>query len=419
MALWLTTRAATAERQQHELHETQSYKTMGVSIAIPAESAFCRAVPSTQLKQLVTTCASLNAQQEMFLPASIRREMLGFFSVEELLNLEQVDAQWYQALQESGQWRRFALRDDNDAQKNEVLLRRIATAHGPGVERLELINCVFSNELILEIGALFTNLKELVVSGCKMLTDEAFAVLVCASEQSLVEIRAVKCPLLTDDALEAVGSHQSKSIERVDFSHCRLLSSYAIYELVFSCDKMSSIGLKGCPHVNDAAVVAIATHCAATLRALFVGGSGNISDIALQALATHCSSLEALDIARSNPFGSSRGGVSDDALLNFVSKCGRLKKLVLRGQGRLSLSVLSSISAHCPNLQSLDIGGCRQIIEDPVALCVELKRMALLERLSVSFARGLNDSHISSIAAQCPQLKHFDVDGAQVSVPCA
>ncbi|GAB9467731.1 hypothetical protein Gpo141_00005067 [Globisporangium polare] len=403
---------------------------MGVSIAIPAESAFCRPAAAVvaserqQPKQRVTKSASPNAQlqkqqREMFLPASIRREMLDFFSVEELLSLEQVDAQWYQALQESGQWTRFALRDGNDAQKNGALLRRIATAHGPDVERLELINCVLSNELIVEVGARFTNLKELVVSGCKMLSDEAFAVLVRASEQSLVEIRAVKCPLLTDDSLDVVGAHQSKSIERVDFSHCRLLSSHTICELAFSCAKLSSIGLKGCPRVSDAAVVAIATHCAANLRALFVGGSGNISDVALEALATHCSNLEALDIARSNPFGSGRGGVSDQALLDFVSKCVRVEKLVLRGQGRLSLSVLSSISAHCPNLQSLDIGGCRQIIEDPVALCVELKRMALLERLSVSFARGLSDSHISSIAAQCPQLKHFDVDGAQVAVPCA
>lgn len=398
---------------------------MGVSVAIPAESVFCHPMAVTSErrlpKQRVTKSVALNTQQrqQMFLPASIRREMLGYFSVEELLTLEQVDAQWYQALQESGQWTRFTLRDDNDVQKNDALLCRLAIAHGADVERLELINCVFSNELILEIGARFTNLKEMVVSGCKMLSDKAFAVLVRASEQKLIEIRAVKCPLLTDDSLDVVGMHQSKAIERVDFSHCRLLSSHGIYELAFVCDKLSSIGLKGCPHVNDAAVVAIAIHCAANLRTLFVGGSGNISDVALQALATHCSNLEALDIARSNPFGSSRGGVSDQALLNFVSKCGHLEKLVLRGQGRLSLSVLSSISAHCPNLQSLDIGGCRQIIEDPVALCVELKRMALLERLSVSFARGLSDSHISSIAAQCPQLKHFDVDGAQVAVPCA
>lgn len=344
--------------------------------------------------------------------------MVALFSVDELLTLEQVDSLWRHTLRDIGYWKRFSLRHDNDSSKNDALLRRFAMTHGRDVERLELINCTFSDSLLLDIGARFTQLQVLVVSGCKSLTDDAFAALVRASEQSLVEIRAVKCPLLTDSALECVSTHQSQSIARIDFSHCRLLTSFGMEALAQRCTKLRSIGLKGCPKANDAAVVALATHCGANLHELFVGGGGNVGDSGLQALASHCANLEALDIARSNPFGNSRGGVSDHALLQFVTKCGQLQRLVLRGQGQLSLAVLGSISAHCPKLQSLDIGGCRQIIQDPVALCAELKRMSLLEQLSVSFARGLSDSHISSIATQCPQLKSFEVDGAQVAVSC-
>uniref|UniRef100_K3X2Z6 F-box/LRR-repeat protein 15-like leucin rich repeat domain-containing protein n=1 Tax=Globisporangium ultimum (strain ATCC 200006 / CBS 805.95 / DAOM BR144) TaxID=431595 RepID=K3X2Z6_GLOUD len=357
-------------------------------------------------------------QQEIFLPMSVRREMLGFFSVEELLTVEQVDTFWRRTLRDSGKWNTFSLTHDNDAQKNDRLIRRVAFAHGSDVEQLKLINCVFSNELIVEIGARFSGLKELVVSGCKMLSDEALAVLLRASSHSLVEVRAVKCPLLTDDTLQALGTYQSESIERVDFSHCRLMSSAGVNTVVQECKKLSEFGFKGCPKVNDAAMLAIATHCGAQVRRVSVGGSGNISDHSLQALADHCSGLQELDIARSNPFGIGRGGVSNQGLLYLVFKCRDLRRLVLRGQGQLSLSVLSNIAACCPKLQSLDIGGCRQIIQDPIALSVELKRMALLEQLSVSFARGLKDEHINCIAAQCPQLKRFEVDGSQVAVSC-
>ncbi|TYZ62572.1 hypothetical protein PybrP1_004773 [[Pythium] brassicae (nom. inval.)] len=389
---------------------------MGMSVTIPASVE--RVADSRPLKpSSLSTLFPSPSTFELPLPSSIRREMIGFFSVEELLALEEADASWRHTLRDAGYWTTFSLRHDTDTLKNDALLRRVALAHGADVKRLEVVNCAFSSQVAEEVGACFSRLEALVVSGCKMLTDDAFTALVSASQQSLTEIRAVKCPLLTDAALSSVAAFQAQSIERVDFSHCRLLSTAGIAALAGSCQKLREISLKGCPQANDAAVVAIATSCATNLRELCVGGGGNVGDSALQALAANCRELEALDIARSNPFGNGRGGVSDLALLGFVAKCGGdLQRLVLRGQGQLSLAVLASVSAHCPKLQSLDIGGCRQIIQDPVALCAELQRMALLEQLSVSFARGLSDQHISSIATQCPQLKRFDVDGSPVAV---
>lgn len=393
----------------------------GMSVAMPA-SVECVA-GRRPLKSSSPSTSSPSASSsslcifELPLPSSIRHEMIGYFSVDELLALEQADASWRHTLRDAGYWATFSLRHDNDALKNDALLRRVAIAHGADVKRLEVVNCVFSSTVAEEIGAFFSSLEALVVSGCKMLTDDAFAALLRASPQSLTEIRAVKCPLLTDAALGSVAAFQAQSVERVDFSHCRLLSTAGIAALAANCRQLRAITLKGCPQANDAAVVAIATSCSSNLRELLVGGGGNVGDSALQALAANCRQLEALDISRSNPFGNGRGGVSDLALLGFVSKCGGdLQRLVLRGQGQLSLTVLASVSVCCPKLQSLDIGGCRQIIQDPVALCAELKRMALLEQLSVSFARGLSDKHINSIAMQCPQLKRFDVDGSPVAV---
>ncbi|GLD99024.1 hypothetical protein PINS_up007742 [Pythium insidiosum] len=235
---------------------------------------------------------------------------------------------------------------------------------------------------------------------------------------SIQEVRAVKCPLLTDDALQTLNRHHATTLRRVDFSYCRLLTSDGIETLVRDASQLEAIALKGCPKVGDTAIVAVASHCGDALRALQLGGSGNVSDVALEALAQHCAMLQALDIARSNPFGMGRGGVSDGALMHLLAKCRRVETLVLRGQGRLTANVLAFMSFNCLALQSLDIGGCRGIVQNTTLLCGALKRMARLEQLSVSFCGGVvDDEHVSSIVSECPQLKKFDVDGEAIVAP--
>lgn len=354
------------------------------------------------------------------LPDCVLRQMLPLFAPEELLALEQADPQWRRAMQAAGQWQTLTLRRERDEQRVNGLLRSVAGVHGHELRRLHLVDCAVSNELLINVAGSFHGLQELVVSGCKTLSDEAFAALVSASRHSLIEIRAVKCPMLTDEALRVISHTQAKSLKRIDVSHCRLISSDGIATLVHQASSIESIGMKGCPKINDAAVVAVASSCNLSLRSLAAGGAGNLTDVSLTALADHCQHLESLDIARSNPFGMGRGGgVTDQGLEYLWSKCCELQHLVLRGHGRLSLSVLASLSVHCAQLRTLDIGGCRGFVENPALLCAELKRMSFLQQLSVAFCRDLQrESIVRSLAADCPQLKCVQVDG-QALAPAA
>jgi hypothetical protein len=347
-------------------------------------------------------------------PDHVLNEILSFFSLDDLLTLEEVNFEWKKVIEKWKGWTKISLVREREAAYVDKTMKSIAIRHGNTVREVEMIDCAFTDEAMVKSAKLFRNMKSLVLSGCKTLTDDTFGAFIRASTHSLKEVRTVRCPLLSDASLALVNQYHWRTLKRVDFSHCRLITDDGVTGLTRDCNSMEYLAFKSCPKVNNDAIISISKNCP-NLRILSVGGAGKVTDLGLKSLATHCHKLESLDIAQSNPFGMSPDTVTDQGLLYFVSQCHQIKKLVLRGQGNLSLTILASLAAKCSNLRSLDIGGCRGMIQDPSALCTKLKRLAFLENLSVSFSRGLKEQYISSIATECPQLKQFDVDGQVIT----
>ncbi|KAE8988532.1 hypothetical protein PR003_g22162 [Phytophthora rubi] len=346
---------------------------------------------------------------------AVLSELLAFLTVDDLLVLERVSPAWRRTLVTPRFWSHVQLIHEwNDSELASAVVRLAAKRHGPQVKKLTLIGCVVPKGTLVKAAKLFVSLTHLTVSGCQTIENVDFTALVRASSEQLVEVRAVKCLRLTDAALQAIAENHAQSLERINFSYCRQISEYGVESLVQRCSNLRSIKLKGSPAVTTSAAVLIAESCPA-LDTLLVGGAKNLTDDCLLALGDHCPRLTSLDISRSNPFGFGRGGITDNALKYLVLRCPRLEHLTLCGQGRLTLAVLSSLATSCPKLDTLDIGGCRGIISDPIALGAELKRMGGLHELSVAFTRGLKGEQIDFIASQCPQLKAFRVDGDNVA----
>ncbi|KAG7398469.1 hypothetical protein PHYBOEH_011090 [Phytophthora boehmeriae] len=341
-------------------------------------------------------------------------ELLAFLSVEDFLALERVDRAWQQTLANKRLWRRVQVDGGQDCEKTCKVINQVADRHGSHVERLILSGCVVPKGAIVKAANHFVTLTHLVVSGCQTLANEDFIALVRASNQQLVEVRAVKCLRLTDAALQAVAEHHSQSLECINFSYCRQISKDGVAALARRCGKLRSVKIKSSPAVTSSVVATIAESCP-NLDTLLVGGAKNLTDEALLAIADHCPLLMSLDISRSNPFGLGRGGVTDGALVYLASRCSFLKRLYLSGQGLLSPSVLGPLANSCPKLETLDLGGCRGIIANPMALGAQLRHMNCLHELSVAFTRSLKSDQIDLIASQCPQLKAFRVDGTYVA----
>ncbi|GMF42135.1 unnamed protein product [Phytophthora fragariaefolia] len=346
---------------------------------------------------------------------AVLSELFAFLAVDDLLVLERVNCAWRRTLATTRFWSNVQLIHEwNDSELASAVLRLVAKRHGPQVNKLTLIGCVVPTGSLVKAAKFFVGLTHLTVSGCQTIENVDFMALVQASSAQLVEVRAVKCLRLTDAALQAITDNHSQSLERINFSYCRQISEDGVEALVQRCSHLRSIKLKGSPAVTTSAVVLIAESCP-RLDTLLVGGAKNLTDDCLLALGDHCPNITSLDISRSNPFGFGRGGITDNALKYLTSRCPRLEHLTLCGQGRLTLAVLSSLATSCPKLETLDIGGCRGIISDPIALGAELKRMSGLHELSVAFTRGLKGEQIDFIAAQCPHLKAFRVDGDNVA----
>ncbi|KAE9183847.1 hypothetical protein PF005_g21917, partial [Phytophthora fragariae] len=297
---------------------------------------------------------------------AVLSELLAFLTVDDLLVLERVSLAWRRTLATPRFWSHVQLIHEwNDSELASAVVRLAAKRHGPQVKKLTLIGCVVPKGTLVKAAKLFVSLTHLTVSGCQTIENVDFTALVRASNEQLVEVRAIKCLRLTDAALQAIAENHAQSLERINFSYCRQISEYGVESLVQRCSNLRSIKLKGSPAVTTSAAVLIAESCPA-LDTLLVGGAKNLTDDCLLALGDHCPHLTSLDISRSNPFGFGRGGITDKALKYLVLRCPRLEHLTLCGQGRLTLAVLSSLATSCPKLDTLDIGGCRGIISDPI-----------------------------------------------------
>ncbi|KAL7694254.1 putative F-box domain, leucine-rich repeat domain superfamily, F-box-like domain superfamily [Plasmopara halstedii] len=339
------------------------------------------------------------------IPDAVLNELLSFLYMDDMLALERVNCSWRRAMASASLWTHAWLEHQwHSSTDATTLVKLLAMRHGPQVKKLTLIGCVVAEGALVKAAKFFPNLTHLTVSGCQTLADADFTAVCEAASQQLLEVRAVKCLRLTDSALQTIGDQLSQSLEKMNFSYCRQISSDGLKATVRRCKKLRSIKLKGSPAVTSAVVTCIAKSCP-NLKTLLVGGAKNLTDDCLFALGVHCPKLMTLDISRSNPFGFGRGGITDDGLRFLALHCTLLKDLNLGGQGRLTLSVLSSLANSCPTLETLDIGGCRVIISNPIRLGAELKCMRRLHELGVTFTSGLKEGQIDFIASQCPQLK--------------
>lgn len=342
---------------------------------------------------------------KLALPDELLSRLVSFLYIDDLLSLERASHSWRRTLAIACFW--TYAKFDHQWSRSEcasTLVNLLAMRHGPHVKMLTLIGCAIPEGSLVKTAKYFTSLTHLTVSGCLTLADIDFSAIIQASSQQLIEVRAVKCLRLTDHALQAIDGYHSQSLDLLDFSYCRQISSNGLEAVICRCKNLRSIRLKGSPAVTSSVVTCIAKSCP-KVETLLVGGATNLNDDCLLALGTHCPNLTALDISRSNPFGCSRGGISDYALEYLVLRCPRLQHLAMGGQGRLKLSVINSLAKFCPKLETLDIGGCRNIVSNPIELGAELKRLRGLNELSVALIRELKEAQVHFIASQCPQLK--------------
>lgn len=167
------------------------------------------------------------------------------------------------------------------------------------------------------------------------------------------------------------------------------------------CPGLKSLHLAGCRYITDAILGALSANCR-NLEELGLQGCSNISDTGLAILVEGCQRLKYLDINKCS-------NVGDNGVSSVSKACSAsLKTLKLLDCYKLGDDSVLSLAKFCKNLETLIIGGCRNISDEAIKMLAAACNVNL-KVLRMDWCLNLCDSSLNRILSQCRSLEVLDV----------
>lgn len=243
---------------------------------------------------------------------------------------------------QTGSLRRMTFDDECD---NAILT---LASHCPALERIDLdVDFSITNRAL---EALVRQKDE------GILTHLAFSGTACSVSDRGVVALAHGCPKLTHLHLEL-----SWTSDVTDASVTSLASNCVhLSHLTLKCSGVTDDGIKALAHLpqlvyldleSSSLVTASSVHMCSCLSTLVLRSCHNVSDAALSAVATHCRSLSHIDVSRCR-------NVCDDNVVDMSMYCPHLTHVNLAHCVKISDDGICSLTAHCPHLEYVNVTGC-------------------------------------------------------------
>ncbi|KAL5213170.1 hypothetical protein ABZP36_024017 [Zizania latifolia] len=265
------------------------------------------------------------------------------------------------------------------ARAGPAMLRRMA-ARFPGVLELDLSQSpsrsfypgVIDDDLDVVAGG-FRNLRVLALQNCKGITDVGIVKL----------------------------GDRLPSLQSLDVSHCRKLSDRGLKAVALGCKNLRQLLITGCRLITDNLLIALSKNCL-HLEDLGAAGCNSITDAGISVLADGCHNMKALDISKCSKVGDP--GVCKFAEVSSSS----LVSLKLLDCNKVGDKSIQAIANFCHNLQTLVIGGCRDVSDGSVE-ALALSCCNSLKSLRMDWCLKITDSSLRSILSNCKLLVAVDV----------
>uniref|UniRef100_A0ACD5Z1N4 Uncharacterized protein n=1 Tax=Avena sativa TaxID=4498 RepID=A0ACD5Z1N4_AVESA len=265
------------------------------------------------------------------------------------------------------------------ARAGPSMLRRLA-ARFPGIHELDLSQSlsrsfypgVIDDDLDVIAGG-FCNLRLLALQNCKGVTDVG-----------MVKI---------GDGLPC--------LQTLDVSHCRKLTDKGLKVVALGCQNLRQLHITGCRLITDNLLHAISKSCL-NLEELGAAGCNSITDAGISALADGCRNMKSLDISKCNKVGDP--GVCKIAEVSSSS----LVSLKLLDCSRASNESIYALAKFCCNLETLIIGGCRDISDESIE-ALALACSSSLRSLRMDWCLKITDASLRSLLRNCKLLAAVDV----------
>ncbi|CAK8574776.1 unnamed protein product [Lathyrus sativus] len=234
--------------------------------------------------------------------------------------------------------------------------------------------CTITCDGLKAIGNLCISLKELSLSKCVGVTDEALSFLV-SKHRDLRKLDITCCRKITDVSIASI-TNSCRSLTSLKMESCTLVSSEAYIligqkchfleeldltdneiddeglESISRCSRLSSLKLGICLNITDRGVAYVGM-CCSKLKELDLYRCTGVTDLGISAIAYGCRGLEMINTAYCT-------NITDRALF-CLSKCANLQTLEIRGCLLVTSIGLASISMNCKQLSRLDIKKCYNI----------------------------------------------------------
>ncbi|KAL6187247.1 PREDICTED: F-box/LRR-repeat protein 4 [Fragaria vesca subsp. vesca] len=259
--------------------------------------------------------------------------------------------------------------------------------------------------MLRKLAARFSRLHELDLSQSLSrsfypgVTDSDLSV-IANGFKSLRLLSLQNCKGVTDAGIIAIGSGLS-SLQSLDVSYCRKLTDKGLSAVAQGCSGLRALHLAGCRFITDVLLHALSLNCH-SLRHLGLQGCTNISDSGLADLVNGCHQIEFLDMNKCSNIG--------DIGVSSVSKAcsSSLKTLKLLDCYKVGDESIISLAKFCQNLETLIIGGCRDISDASVKLLASSCKSSL-KNLRMDWCLNITDSCLSCILVECRNLEALDI----------
>ncbi|KAF1876652.1 hypothetical protein Lal_00030065 [Lupinus albus] len=268
-------------------------------------------------------------------------------------------------------------------------------------------------------------LQSIILDGCLVTSSGLMAIgNLCIS---LKELSLSKCMGVTNEALSFLVS-KHKDLRKLDITCCRKITDVSIASIANSCINLTSLRMESCTLVPREAFVLIGQKChyleeldltdneiddeglksisrCSSLSSLKVGICLNITDRGLAYVGMYCSKLKELDLYRST-------GITDLGIAAVCRGCLDLEMINTAYCTSITDSSLFSLS-KCSNLKILEIRGCLLVT------CIGLAAIAInckqLSRLDIKKCYNIDDSGMIPLAHFSQNLRQINMSYSSVT----
>ncbi|XP_057742588.1 F-box/LRR-repeat protein 3 [Arachis stenosperma] len=282
----------------------------------------------------------------------------------------------------------------------------VTVALADGLSKLSMLQsivldgCLVTCAGLRAIGNLCISLRELSLSKCMGVTDEALSFLV-SKHRDLRKLDITCCRKITDVSIASIAN-SCTNLTSLRMESCTLVSQEAFILIGQKCHSLQELDLTD-NEIDDEGLKSI-SRCS-RLSILKVGICLNITDRGLAYVGMCCSNLKELDLYRST-------GITDLGISAIAHGCPRLETINAAYCTSISDSALISLS-KCPNLKTLEIRGC--VLVTSLGLTVIAMSCRQLRRVDIKKCYNIDDSGMIQLAHFSQNLRQINLSYSSVT----